>query len=769
MEFEPGTYYECGSREHFRNTCPKLNRAPGQVGNRLTIEGNQNTRTNGNRARGRAFNVNVNEVEALRDPNVVTGTFSLNDHFDTILFNSGADFSFISTEFMPLLNVKPSIVNLGYVIAVADGKKVEVDRIIRDCKLELGNSMFSINLIPLGHGSFDVIMGMDWLSQNKVVIVCHEKVVEIPLEDEPKLSDIFVVRDFVDVFPEDLSGLPHNDKELNKLNVKNRYPLPGIDYLFDQLQGSLIPFGFTNVPAVFIDLMNLVCKTYLDKFVIVFIDDMLIYSKSKEEHGVHLRLVLELLRKEKLYAKFSKCEFWLQEVHLLGHVVNQSSIHVDPSKIEAKNKKYEWGVEQEEAFQTLKNNLCDASILSLPDGVEDFVVYCDASNQGLGYVLMQRGKVIAYTLRQLKIHEKDYTTHGLELGAVVFALKTWRHYLYGTKNVIYTDHKSLQHIFDQKELNMHQKRWIELFTDYECEICYHPGKANVVADALTQGEAFKQENILAEKLHGLDQQMERKEDESLYFMNRIWVQLARGVRTIIMDEAHKTKYSIHPGADKMYHDLRDMYWLTKSAHFLAMREDYSTERLAKLYIDEIVARHRVPIVDKGKAQSGEGSSKSYANNRRKLLEFEIGDRVLLKVSPWKGVIRFGKRGNLAPRYVGPFEILKRIGPVAYRLRLPEDMSSVHDTFHVSNLKKYLVDANLHVPLDEIKIGKTLRFVEEHVEIMDRKIRSLKRSKISLVKVRWNSKRGPEFTWEREDHMKSKYPRLFFDHAVESAS
>ncbi|GKA30205.1 putative reverse transcriptase domain-containing protein [Tanacetum coccineum] len=193
-----------------------------------------------------------------------------------------------------------------------------------------------------------------------------------------------------------------------------------------------------------------------------------------------------------------------------------------------------------------------------------------------------------YASRQLKIHEKNYTTHGLELGAVVFALKTWRHYFYGTKSFIYTDHKSLQHIFNQKELNMRQRRWIELFSDYECEICYHPGKANVVVDALSrkervkprrvramamtiqprvrgmilaaQSEAFKQENVLAERLHGLDQQMERKEEWRLYFMDRVWVLLVGGVRTIIMDEAHKTKYSVHPGADKMYHDLRDMYW-----------------------------------------------------------------------------------------------------------------------------------------------------------------------------------------------------------------
>ncbi|GKC15537.1 putative reverse transcriptase domain-containing protein [Tanacetum coccineum] len=837
MGYNQRVCYECGSPDHLRNTCPKMHRAPGQAGNPLALEGNRNAQNNGNPARGRAFNINA--ADALQDPNVVTGTFSLNDHFATVLFDSGADFSFISTNFAPLLNVKPSIVNPGYVIEVADGKKVEVDRIIRDCKLELGNSLFIIDLIPLGHGSFDVIVGMDWLSKNKAVIVCHEKVVEIPLEG----GGILWVQGehFVDVFPEDLSGLPpqrqvefridlvpgatpvakspyrlapsemqelsaqlqelqdkgfirpsHSPwgapvlfvkkkdgalrmcidyRELNKLTIKNRYPLPRIDDLFDQLQGAryfskvdlrsgyhqlrvheddipktafrtryghfeftVMPFGLTNAPAVFMDLMNRVCKPYLDKFVIVFIDDILVYSKSKDEHEVHLRLVLELLKKEELYAKFSKCEFWLQEVQFLGHVVNQNGIHVDPSKIEAvknwkapttpseirsflglagyyrrfianfskiakpltsltqKNKKYEWGVEQEEAFQTLKDNLCNALILSLSDGVEDFVVYCDASNQGLGCVLMQRGKVIAYASRQLKIHEKNYTTHDLELGAVVFALKTWRHYLYGTKSVIYTDHKSLQHIFDHKELNMRQRRWIELFSDYECKIHYHPGKANAVADALSrkervkprrvramdmtsqsgirgtilaaQGEAFKQDNVLAEKLHVLDQQMERREDGSLYFLDRIWVLLVGGVRTIIMDETHKTRYSVHPRADKMYHDLRDMYWwlgmkkdiaiyvskcltcskvkaehqrpsgllqqpeipewkwdkitmdfitklprtkcghdtiwvivdrLTKSAHFLEIREDYSTERLARLYIDEIVARHGVPV------------------------------------------------------------------------------------------------------------------------------------------------------------------------------
>ncbi|GJX64216.1 retrotransposon protein, putative, ty3-gypsy subclass [Tanacetum coccineum] len=200
---------------------------------------------------------------------------------------------------------------------------------------------------------------------------------------------------------------------------------------YGHFEFTVMPFGLTNAP---IDLMNRVCKSHLDKFVIVFIEDILIYSKSKEEHEVHMKLILELPEKEKLYGKFLKCEFWLQEVHFLGHVVNKEGIHVDPSKIE------------------------------------------------------ERNKVIEYTPRQLKIHEKNYTTHDLELSAVVFALKIWRHYSYGTKSVIYTDHKSLPHICDQKELNMCQRRWIELFNDYDCEIRYHAGKANLVTDALSRKE-----------------------------------------------------------------------------------------------------------------------------------------------------------------------------------------------------------------------------------------------------------------------------------------
>ncbi|GJY12203.1 putative reverse transcriptase domain-containing protein [Tanacetum coccineum] len=241
-------------------------------------------------------------------------------------------------------------------------------------------------------------------------------------------------------------------------------------------------------------------------------------------------------------------------------------------------------MEQEEAFQTLKNNLCDAPILTLPDGVEDFVVYYDALNQGLG-CYYAKSNVIAYASRPAENPcERTYTAHDLELGAVVFALKTWRHYLYGTKSVIYTDHKSLQHIFDQKELNMRQRRWIELFSDYECEIRYHPGKANVVADALSRNERLKPRR----NLHGLDQQMEKKEGEILYFMDRTWVPLIEDVNTMIMNEAHKSKYSVHPGADKMYYDLRDMYL------WPGMKRDIATYVSKCLTCSKVKAEHQRP-------------------------------------------------------------------------------------------------------------------------------------------------------------------------------
>ncbi|KAL4022992.1 hypothetical protein IC575_016739 [Cucumis melo] len=354
-------------------------------------------------------------------------------------------------------------------------------------------------------------------------------------------------------------------RELNKVTVKNRYPLPRIDDLFDQLQGATVfskidlrsgyhqlrikeedvpktafrsryghyefivmSFGLTNAPAVFMDLMNRVFRKFLDTFVIVFIDDILIYSKTEAEHEEHLRMVLQTLRDNKLYAKFSKCEFWLKQVSFLGHVVSKAGVSVDPAKIEAvtgwtrpstvsevrsflglagyyrrfvenfsriatpltqltrKGVPFVWSKACEDSFQNLKQKLVTAPVLTVPDGSGSFVIYSDASKKGQGCVLMQQGKVVAYASRQLKSHEQNYPTHDLELAAVVFALKIWRHYLYGEKIQIFTDHKSLKYFFTQKELNMRQRRWLELVKDYDCEILYHPGKANVVADALSR-------------------------------------------------------------------------------------------------------------------------------------------------------------------------------------------------------------------------------------------------------------------------------------------
>ncbi|GJZ06343.1 putative reverse transcriptase domain-containing protein [Tanacetum coccineum] len=586
---------------------------------------------------------------------------------------------------------------------------------------------------------------MDWLSNHRAEILCYEKIVCIPfwngetleiqderpekdpkhlacmMSDEKKLEDIPIVYNFPKVFLNDLSGLPlarevefcidliprampvarspyrlvpsemqdfaNQLKELQDkgfirpshspwrahIDLRSGYhqlrvhevdiPKTAFRTQYGHFKFTIMPFGLTNAPSVFMDLMNHVCKPYLDKFVIVFIDDILIYSKSKEEHKLHLKMILELLGKEKLYAKLSKYEFWLQE----------------------------------------------------------------------------RGKVIAYASRKLKVHEKNYTTHDLELCAVVFALKIWRHFLYGTKSVIYTDHRSLQYIFDQKELNMHQRRWIELFSDYGCEIRYHPGKANVVADVLSRKERIK------------PRRFERKDDVGLYFMDRIWIPSSGNI--VIADSRHDSGRHFkghwkHSWIGARLTILKPMDTHLPLVEFFYNNSYHSSIKYApfealygrkcrspvmwtevgesQLIGPEIVQETTKKIIQiKERLKTARDRLKSYLDKRRKPLEFNVGDRVLLKVSPLKGVL-----------------------------------SDIHDTFHVSNLNKCLADPSLQVPLEEIEISDKLHFVEEPVEIVDREVKKLKQRRIPIVKVSWNSKRGAEFTWEREDQFKSKYPHLF---------
>ncbi|GJU68522.1 putative reverse transcriptase domain-containing protein [Tanacetum coccineum] len=491
-----------------------------------------------------------------------------------------------------------------------------------------------------------------------------------------------------------MMGIP-NEHQLKFNSIKDaKKLLEAIENRF------VMPFGLTNAPAVFMDLMNRICKLYLDKFVIVFIDDILIYSRNEEEHANHLRIILELLRKEKLYAKFSKCDFWIHIVQFLGHLIDSQGLHVDPAKIKAvknwtspttptkvrqflglvgyyrrfiegfskiakpltkltqKNKSYIWGEEQESAFQLLKQKLCEAPILALPEGNDNFVVYCDASLQGLGAVLMQREKVIAYASRQLKPHEENYTTHDLELGAVIFSLTIWRHYLYGTKWTVFTDYKSLQHILHA----LSRKKQIKPLRIRALILTVHPKLPSQILEA--QNEALKEENVKNENLRGMDKSFEIRPDGTRCIKNRSWLPLFGGLRDLIMHESHKSKYSIHPGSDKMYHDIKKLYWwpnmkaiiaeyvgkcltcsrvkaecqkpsgllvqpeipmwkweritmdfvsklpktsighdtiwvivdrLTKSAHFIPTRATDSMETLTRLYIKEIVSRHGVPI------------------------------------------------------------------------------------------------------------------------------------------------------------------------------
>ncbi|GJY73108.1 putative reverse transcriptase domain-containing protein, partial [Tanacetum coccineum] len=585
------------------------------------------------------------------------------------------------------------------------------------------------------------------------------------------------------------------------------------------------------------------------------------------------------------------------------------------TKLTQKKVKFVWGDKQEAAFQLLKQKLCSAPILALPEGSEDFIAYCDASKKGLGIELMQKEK---------------------------------------------------------NDLNMRQHRWLELLSDYDCDIRYHPGKANtgnanVVADALSRKErieplrvralvmtigldlpkqilnahtkARKLEIIKNEDVGGMlivnskdleklrMEKLEPRGDGTLCLNGRSWLPCYGDLRTVIMHESHKSKYSIHPGSDKMYQDIKKLYWwpnkkaniatyvskcltcakvkaehqrpsgllvqpeipqwkwdnimmdfvmklpkssqgyntiwvivdrLTKSAIFVPIRETNPMEKL--VYLKEVVTRHEIPVsiicdhdprfassfwrslqkalgtnldmstayhpqtdrqsertiqtfkdmmracmIDFGKGwcrspvcwaevgevqlispkivqettekiiqikkriQAARDRQKSYTDLKLKPMEFQVGDRVMLKVSPCKGVVHFGKRGKLNPRYVGPFKVLERVGDVAYKLELPEELSRVYNTFHVSNLNKCYADEPLVILLDGLHIDDKLYFVEEPVKIMDRKVKRLRQSRVLTVKVRWNSKRGPEFIWEHEDHVQKKYPHLFTKTAPSSSA
>nr|GEX07572.1 putative reverse transcriptase domain-containing protein [Tanacetum cinerariifolium] len=805
--------------------------------------------------------------------------------------------------------------------------------------------------MPVEMGSFDVIIGMDWLVKYHAVIVYEEKLVRVPFGDEilifhgdesnnghesrlniilctktqryllkgcpiflahvttkeaedkskeKRLEGVPIVQDFL----KDLPGIPPTrqvefqidfvpgaalvarapyrlapSEELNKLTVKNRYPLLRIDDLFDQLQGSsvyskidlrlgyhqlrvqeedipkttfrtryghyefqVMSFGLTNAPAVFMDLMNWI----------------------KQEHEEHLKLILKLLKKEQLYAKFSKCEFWIPRVKFLGHMIDSQGIHVDPAKIESIK---DWASPKTttEIRQFLGlagyyrrfikgfSKIASAPILALPERSEDFVVYCDASIKGLGAVIMQREK---------------------------------RHYLYGTKCTVFTDHKSLQHILDQKELSMRQRRWLELLIDYDCEICYHPGKANVVADALSrkerikplrvhalvmtidlylpiqileaQMEAMKPENLKSEDVGGMlienskdpekprKKKLEPRADRTLCLNNKSWLPCYGDLRTLIIHESHKSKYSVQSGSDKMYQDMKLLYWwpnmkadiatyVSKCLTYLRVKVEH--QKPSGLLVQPEIPQWKLDnitmdfVTKLPKTQSGNDTIwvvvdrlTKFTSNLWKAFQKAMGTRLDMSTTYHPKTDGQSKRTfqtlediyhasikatTFEARYggkcqspvcwaevedaqlTGPkliHETTEKIVQIKQRIQAARDrqksyadvrrkplefqvgdqvmlkLSRVHSTFYVSNLKKCLSDEPLALSLDEVHIDDKLRFVEEPVEVIDREFKRLKQSRIPIIKFQWNTRRGPEFTWERKDQFRKKYPQLFTTNA-----
>nr|GEY21341.1 putative reverse transcriptase domain-containing protein [Tanacetum cinerariifolium] len=914
--------YECGEKGHTRNHCPKKNNPQGK------------------QARGRAYM--IKEADKDQGPNVVMGTFLLNNRYATVLFNSGSNKSFVNTSFSHLIDINPVRLNTSYEVELANGRVASTNIVLKGCTINLVGHLFKIDLMPIELGTFNVIIGMDWLVEQDTVIVCGKKVVHVPYKNktlvvegdrgasrlkviscikarkfiergsklfvvhvtekelqEKWIEDVHVIRDFPEVFPNDLPGLP---------------PPRQVEFRIDLAPGAapVARAPYRLAPSEMKELAKQLQELSEKGFILPSSSPWgapVLFIKKKDES---FRMCIDYRELNKLTVKN---RYPLLRIDDLFDQLQGSNVY---SKINLRTGYHQLRIREEDipiaAFRTWYGHY---KFRVMPFGLTNTpAMFMDLMN-----------RVIAYASRQLRTHEENYTTLDLELGAVVFALRLWRHYLYGMKCVVYTDHQSLQYILDQKELNMRQHRRIELLSDYDCKIRYHLGKANVVADAFSrkerepirvkalvmtvrpglhdqirnsQSEVMEKKNVKAEYLGRLIKPIfEIRPDGMRYHDKRIWLPKFGGLRDLIMHESYKSKYLIHPGSDKMYQDLKQLYWwpnmkakiatyvskcltcakvkaehqrpsgllrtpsgydsisvivdrLTKSAHFLLVKTTESMEKLTQLYLKEVFCRHGIPIsiisdrdskftsrfwwslqealgtrldmstayhpetdgqsertiqtledmlracvIDFGgswdrhfplvefsynnsyhasikaapfealygrKCRSPVGWSevgdsqltgpeliretnekivqiknrlltarsrqKSYADIRRRQLEFDVGDKVMLKVSPWKGVIRFEKHGKLSLRFIGPFKILERI------------------------------DESLSIPLDEVQLDDKLHFIEEPSEIMDREVKRLKQSRIPIIKVRWNSHRGPKYTWECEDQMKSKYPYLF---------
>ncbi|GJZ10538.1 putative reverse transcriptase domain-containing protein [Tanacetum coccineum] len=590
--------------------------------------------------------------------------------------------------------------------------------------------------MPVELGSFDAIIIMiGW--RRFPIFLAHVTAKEVEDKSEKKrLEDVPIVQDSPKVFPEDLSGLP---------------PTRQVEFQIDLVPGAapIARAPYRLSPSEMKELSEQL-KELSDKGFIRPSSSPwgapVLFVKKKDGS---FQMCIDYRELNKLTVKN---RYLLPRIDDLFGQLQGSSVY---SKIDL-----------------------SAPILALPEGSEDFIAYCDASKKGLGAVLMQREKVISYASRQLKIHEKNYTTHDLELGAVVFALKIWRQILNAQTEarkpeniksedvggMLIENAKFPEAIREQKlepradgTLCLNGRSWLpcygDLRTAWNTRLNHDPRFASNFWRSL--------QNALGTNL-----------DMSTAYHPQTDGQSERTIQTL---EDMLRACAIDFGKGWVNHlplvefSYNNSYHASiKAAPFEALygrkcRSPVCWTEVGEAQIlgPELIQETTEKIIQiKQRMQAARDRQKSYADLKRKPMEFQVGDKVMLKVSPWKGVVRFGKWGKLNPRYVGPFKVIERVGEVAYKLELPEELSRVHNTFHVSNLKKCHADKPLAIPLDGLHLDDKLHFVEEPLEIVGREVKRLKRSRIPLVKVRWNSKKCPKFTWEREDQFKKKHPHLF---------
>ncbi|GJZ49125.1 putative reverse transcriptase domain-containing protein [Tanacetum coccineum] len=616
-------FHACGEKGHYASLCRK---------------------TTTNNAQGRAYM--LRDRNTHQDPNVVTGMFLLNQHLARVLFDSRADKSFVSISLASMLDIPPITIDTFYNIEMADKNLVSINTVIQCATLTLLNQPFKIDLLPIKLGSFDVVIGMDWLSKYHSRIICDKKVVHIPIEGETLI--IRVVREFQEVFPEDLPGLPPvRQVELQIDLIPGAAPVARAPY-------RLAPLEMSGPSAVYgVEITTVVrSERYREHILGQLIDRQPLMMMIGRTHKAKIEVVKKL--------DFSKIAKSLTE---LSH----------------KDKKYIWGKDQELAIQLLKQKLYEAPILALPKGNADFVFYCDASHQD---ALSRKKRINPLRVRSLVM-------------------------------------------------------------------TIHPKLPSQILQA--QNEALKEENIKAKNLRGMDKAFKENAlgtqlDMSTAYHPETDGQSERTIQTL-KDMLRACVIDFGKGWERhlplVEFSYNNSYHASiKATPFEALygRKYRSPVCWAKvgdvqLTGPEIIHETTKKIVQNlQRLQAARDQQRSYANVRRKPLEFQVGNHVMLKVSPRKGVIHFGKPGKLNPRYIGPFKILKRVGPVAYKLELPEELRNVHNTFHVSNLKKCLFDESLVIPMKELRLDDKLNFIEEPVEVMDREVKQLKQSRIPIIKV-----------------------------------